>query len=161
MGEVPQMVECPIWLAVLGSLRSWQFCHRGQCAWWSRRKGLPDPEGLIEIVSLAVGDLLDVDQAVQRDADVNEGAQPRDVGGDSFEDHVWLKVGEFSDAFVEGGSDEPGHMCPGRACSLFEVFSEGEAAGEELRLVDAVEVSGGDDSVCGAPSKSAMGSTRA
>jgi hypothetical protein len=82
------------------------------------------------------------------DADVDEGAELRDVGDDPLEDHVGLHVSNLPDAFVERGCNELVAWVAARLAELFKDVGEGESGGGEPGSVDAIQKSRpGDDLV--------------
>lgn len=65
------------------------------------------------------------------DADVDEGAELRDVGDDTLEDHVRLYVGDLSNSFVKCGCNELVAWIAARFAEFFEDVGEGEGTGGE------------------------------
>ena len=90
----------------------------------------------------AVGQLADVDQAVLVHADIDEGAEARDVGDHAFERHAGLEVGDFADVLAPLGGDELVARIAARLAQLLADVAErvhadgfgGEAF--ELHLLD-------------------------
>ena len=63
-------------------------------------------------LTIAVGQVADMHQAVLVDADVDKGAEGGDVGHHPLQDHPLLQVGDLADIVAEGCGLETG--CAGR-----------------------------------------------
>ena len=87
---------------------------------------------LARVLDEAVGQLGDVHEPVLVHADVDEGAERRDVGDDAFELHAGLQVRDLLDALLEGGGLELGARIAAGLLQLGEDVGDGRDA--ELRV---------------------------
>ena len=65
------------------------------------RHDLTDPDDLPRVGDVTVGQLGNMDEAVLVDADVDEGAEVRDVGHDALQPHAGHEVGNLLDRLGE------------------------------------------------------------
>ena len=101
------------------------------------------------ILDELVGKLGDMDQPVLMDADIDEGAEGRDVGHDAFQHHAEFEVLQFVDTFLEHRRLELGTRIAARLLQLGDDVLDGRQAelviGEVFRAQRAQQRRVADD----------------
>jgi hypothetical protein len=98
-----------------------------------------DFDDLGRIFHELIGQARDVDEAVLVHADVDEGAEGRDIGDSAFEDHADLEIGEGAHVVAELGALEALARIAAGLEQLGEDVVEGEAADVAHLVTGAID----------------------